>query len=116
MLRGGLVIQALGFGLLPLVSEPWHAYALLAFDALDPERIVVRLGPPPVAPDASQRLYCTCAPVWDYTGQEVSRVGLFGHGADDRPILTDLHRGVWDLARRISMRLGYLPPALEGTA
>jgi DNA-binding IclR family transcriptional regulator len=85
-------------------------------EVADPERIVVRLGPPPVAPDASQRLYCTCAPVWDYTGQEVARVGLFGHGADDRPILTDLHRGVWDLARRISMRLGYLPPALEGTA
>jgi DNA-binding IclR family transcriptional regulator len=85
-------------------------------EVADPERIVVRLGPPPVEPDASQRLYCTCAPVWDYTGQEVARVGLFGHGADDRPILTDLHRGVWDLARRISMRLGYLPPALESTA
>ena len=53
-----------------------------------------------------QRLYCTCAPVWDYTGQEVARVGLFGHGTDDRPILTDHHRGVWELARRISMRLG----------
>jgi DNA-binding IclR family transcriptional regulator len=85
-------------------------------EVADPERIVVRLGPPPVEPDASQRLYCTCAPVCDYTGQEVARVGLFGHGADDRPILTDLHRGVWDLARRISMRLGYLPPALESTA
>jgi hypothetical protein len=81
-----------------------------------PERVVVRLGPPPVELEASQRLYCTCAPVWDYTGQEVARVGLFGHGADDRPILTDHHRGVWDLARRISMRLGHLPPALESTA
>ena len=82
----------------------------------DPERVVVRLGPPPVEPDAMQRLYCTCAPVWDYTGQEVARVGLFGHGTDDRPILTDHHRGVWELARRISTRLGYLPPALESTA
>ncbi len=81
-----------------------------------PERAVVRLGPPPVAPDTSQRLYCTCAPVCDYTGREVARVGLFGHGADDRPILTDHHRGVWDLARRISLRLGHLPPALESTA
>ena len=72
--------------------------------------------PRPPAPDAAHRLYCTCAPVWDYTGQEVARVGLFGHGADDRPILTDHHRGVWELARRISLRLGYLPPALETSA
>ena len=85
-------------------------------EVADPERVVLRLGPPPVAPESSQRLYCTCAPVWDYTSQEVARVGLFGHGPDDRPILTDHHRGVWDLARRISMRLGYLPPALESTA
>jgi hypothetical protein len=85
-------------------------------EVAEPERVVVRLGPPPVEPEASQRLYCTCAPVWDYTGQEVARVGLFGHGADDRPILTDHHRGVWDLARRISMRLGHLPPALESSA
>ena len=81
----------------------------------EPERVVVRLGPPPVEPDAVQRLYCTCAPVCDYTGQEVARVGLFGHGADDRPILTDHHRGVWELARRVSVRLGNLPPVLEST-
>ncbi len=85
-------------------------------DVAEPERVVVRLGPPPVEPDAVQRLFCTCAPVWDYTGLEVARVGLFGHGADDRPILTEHHRGVWELARRISLRLGYLPPALESTA
>jgi DNA-binding IclR family transcriptional regulator len=71
---------------------------------------MVRLGPPPMEPDAMQRLYCTCAPVRDYTGNEVARVGFFGHGADDRPILTDHHKGAWDLARRISMRLGHLPP------
>jgi hypothetical protein len=81
-----------------------------------PERVVVRLGPPPVEPDAMQRLYCTCAPVRDYSGHEVARVGLFGHGPDDRPIMTDHHRGVWELARRISMRLGHLPPTLESTA
>jgi DNA-binding IclR family transcriptional regulator len=82
----------------------------------EPERGVVRLGPPPVEPEAAQRLYCTCAPVCDYTGHEVARVGLFGHGSDDRPILTEYHRGVWELARRISMRLGYLPRAIESTA
>lgn len=82
-----------------------------------PEATVVRLGPPPVEPDAMQRLFCTCAPVRDYTGQEVARVGVFGHGADDAPILTEHHRGAWDLARRISMRLGHVPHnALESTA
>ena len=82
-----------------------------------PEATVVRLGPPPVEPDALQRLFCVCAPVRDYTGQEVARVGVFGHGADDRPILNDHHRGAWDLARRISMRLGHVPAsALESTA
>jgi hypothetical protein len=85
-------------------------------EVAEPERVVVRLGPPPVQPDAVQRLFCTCAPIWDYTGLEVARVGLFGHGADDLPILTEHHRGVWELARRISLRLGYLPPALESTA
>lgn len=82
-----------------------------------PEATVVRLGPPPIEPDALQRLFCTCAPVRDYTGQEVARVGVFGHGADDGPILTEHHRGAWDLARRISMRLGHVAAsALEGTA
>lgn len=82
-----------------------------------PEATVVRLGPPPVEPDALQRLFCVCAPVRDYTGQEVARVGVFGHGADDGPILNEHHRGAWDLARRISMRLGHVPPtALETTA
>ncbi len=82
-----------------------------------PEATVVRMGPPPMEPDALQRLFCTCAPVRDYTGQEVARVGVFGHGADDRPILTEHHRGAWDLARRISMRLGHMPAgALESTA
>src|SRR5688500_12308158 len=82
-----------------------------------PEATVVRLGPPPVEPDAMQRLFCTCSPVRDYTGQEVARVGVFGHGGDDAPILTEHHRGAWDLARRISMRLGHVPHnALESTA
>lgn len=87
-----------------------------ASELTKPEATVVRLGPPPVQPDALQRLFCTCAPVRDYTGQEVARVGVFGHGDDDAPILTEHHRGAWDLARRISMRLGHLPPPLESTA
>ena len=86
-------------------------------DVQKPEATVVRLGPPPVEPDALQRLFCVCAPVRDYAGHEVARVGVFGHGANDRPILNEHHRGAWDLARRISMRLGHMPAAtLESTA
>jgi DNA-binding IclR family transcriptional regulator len=55
-----------------------------------------------------QRLFCCCAPVFDYSGREVARVGVFGHGPDDRPILGVHNRGAWELARHISMRLGYL--------
>jgi hypothetical protein len=73
-----------------------------------PEAALVRMGPPPMEPDALQRLFCTCAPVRDYTAQEVARVGVFGHGPDDGPILTELHRSTWELGRRISMRLGHL--------
>lgn len=80
------------------------------------ESLVLRLGPG-ATPAGTQRLLCTCAPVRDYTGQEVARVGLFAHGGDDRPLYTEHHRGAWDLARRISMRLGYLPSSvLEETA
>jgi MFS family permease len=34
VLGTGLVIQAIGFGCLPLVSHPWHAYALLGFEGV----------------------------------------------------------------------------------
>ncbi len=79
-----------------------------------PERAVLRLGPPAAPGDAAQRLTCACAPVRDYTGQEVARVGLFSHGPDEGTMLSEHHR-VWDLARRVSVRLGWLSP-LESTA
>jgi DNA-binding IclR family transcriptional regulator len=86
-------------------------------DVARPESGLVRLGPPPVEPDALQRLFCTCAPIRDYTGREVARVGVFGHGPDDGPILVEHHAGAWELARRISRRLGHLPGVgLETTA
>jgi hypothetical protein len=86
-------------------------------EVASPEAAVVRFGPPPAEPDAMQRLFCTCAPVRDYTGAEVARVGVFGHGGSDAPILTEHHRGAWDLARRISLRLGHIPSsALESSA
>ena len=49
----GLVIQAFGFGLLPLVSEPWHAYVLLAVEGIgsaafwpSQSTLISRLTPP----------------------------------------------------------------------
>jgi MFS family permease len=34
VLGAGLIVQAAGFGMLPLVRSPWHAYALLAFEGI----------------------------------------------------------------------------------
>ncbi len=63
---------------------------------------------PDAGSDGAQRLFCCCAPVFDYSGREVARVGVFGHGPDDRPVLGIHNRGAWELARHLSMRLGYL--------
>jgi IclR family transcriptional regulator, KDG regulon repressor len=65
---------------------------------------------------AAQRMCCACAPVFDYSGREVARVGVFGHGPDDRPIAGIHNRGAWELARHISMRLGYLSAVAMGVA
>ena len=80
------------------------------------EHVVARLGPSGSS-QSQQRLICTCAPVFDYTGREVARVGIFRHAADDRPIVTEHNKEAWDLARHISMRLGHVPaPSLTGAA
>ena len=61
-----------------------------------------------------QRLICTCASVHDYTDRDVVRVGVFAHSSVDGPILTEHNHGAWELARLISMRLGYWPGAPIG--
>jgi DNA-binding IclR family transcriptional regulator len=75
-------------------------------------------GPAPLArlgraPDVADphRLLCVCAPVHDYTGREVARVGLFEHAADDGALERAHRPAVIGLAQRISMRLGHLPAA-----
>ncbi len=89
---------------------------MTAADVRRGEQPLLRLGLPPAA-GPLQRLYCTCAPVHDYTGREVARIGVFGHGPDDRPIVSEHNRGAWELARHVSMRLGYLSAAaIEDTA
>ena len=66
----------------------------------------------PEAPEGPHRLCCTCAPVHDYTGREVARVGLFAHRSEDGVLSTDFHRACRELARQISVRLGHLPAAM----
>ena len=84
-------------------------------DATAADEVVVRLGPPTISSDA-QRMVCTCAPVFDYTGREVARVGLVTHAADERTFAGAAPRAAWELARLISLRLGYLPATAEAIA
>ena len=82
-----------------------------ARDVARSEDVIARFGPPLSPGESGQRLICTCAPVYDYTGHEVARVGLFGHGPDETPIRDEHNAGAWEVARLISMRLGYLSTA-----
>jgi len=86
-----------------------------ARDAADTQAIVVRLGAPGSTADA-QRMLCTCAPVSDYTGREVARVGVFTHGPDEQTFVPGAPRAAWELARQISQRLGALPEASAAIA
>jgi DNA-binding IclR family transcriptional regulator len=79
-------------------------------DAAQPERIAVRFGTA-AQPVPIPRLLCTCAPVHDYTGRLVARVGVFAHSADERPFAADQTANAMELARLISLRLGHLPAA-----
>jgi IclR helix-turn-helix domain len=76
-------------------------------DAIDPDHVAVRFGE--VAASPIQRLLCTCAPVHDYTGRQVARIGVARHAADERPFANEQTGAAMELARRISMRLGHLP-------
>ena len=77
--------------------------------AARPAGRIERLGP--VDAGGPHRLCCTCAPVLDYTGREVARVGLFAHQSDDATLDTDFQQACRELARQISVRLGHLPAA-----
>lgn len=76
-------------------------------DTSAPDRILRRLGSTGVVPG----LECTCAPVHDYSGREVARVGVFLHGADDAEFARMHPPAAWELARLVSLRLGHLPAA-----
>lgn len=70
--------------------------------------LVVRFG---VESGAPPWLACTCAPIVDYSGQEVARVGVFGHVPEDAALRAEGARQARELARMISLRLGHLPTA-----
>ncbi len=86
-------------------------------DAAQVDRIALRFGKPaersevnPSAPPM-QRLLCTCAPVHDYTGRQVARVGVFAHASDEHPFASAQTAAAVELAWLISVRLGHLPGA-----
>jgi IclR helix-turn-helix domain len=85
-------------------------------DAEQADRIALRFGPPEATSVPLQRLLCTCAPVRDYSGREVSRVGVFVHAATEQPFALDQTAAAMELARLISVRLGYLPGFLSDAA
>jgi hypothetical protein len=82
-------------------------------DVSQVDRIAVRFGAPAAEQPgrAVQRLLCTCAPVHDYTGRNVARVGVFVHAAEERPFSTEQTGAAAELAHMISLRLGHLPAA-----
>jgi hypothetical protein len=86
-------------------------------DAAQVERIALRFGRPQerreadTPPPPLQRLLCTCAPVHDYTGRQVARVGVFAHAADEQPFASTQPATAVELAWLISVRLGHLPGA-----
>ena len=77
-----------------------------------------RLGafPPAGTERAGLHLGCTCAPVIDYAGREVARVGLFAHDLPDATLTRSCRAEVGELGRLISLRLGgtLAPPAGHG--
>jgi DNA-binding IclR family transcriptional regulator len=83
-------------------------------DAAQPDRIALRFGPPERAAAPLQRLLCTCAPVRDYTGREVARVGVFAHAPAEQPFGSEQPAAARELARLISMRLGYVAEPTVG--
>jgi len=76
-----------------------------------------KIGPPSAEGDGLQRLLSTGAPVYDYTGREVARVGIFRHhGTHDPAAALEHARAGWELARLISMRLGHIASSVAATA
>ena len=82
-------------------------------DAAQADRIAVRFGRP--APSQMQRLLCTCAPVYDYTGRQVARVGVFDARGRRAAVLARADRPPrWNWRGCISLRLGHLPAPSSG--
>jgi DNA-binding transcriptional ArsR family regulator len=76
-------------------------------DAVEPDHVAVRFGDS--GPSQIQRLLCTCAPVYDYTGRQVARIGVARHAGDERLFSNEQTGAAMELARRVSLRLGHLP-------
>ena len=80
-----------------------------AAEAPDAGSLVQRFGDQAVT--AVPVLACSCAPVRDYAGREVARIGVFAHADDERDLVGRGQRQASELARLVSLRLGHLPAA-----
>jgi len=80
-----------------------------AAEAADAGSLVQRFGDQAVT--AVPVLACSCAPVRDYAGREVARIGVFAHADDERDLVGRGQRQASELARLVSLRLGHLPAA-----
>ena len=98
-----------GFIAIPLAGEVTYIWSSGTDEATMRTVYGKKIGPPSAEGDGLQRLLFTGAPVHDYTGREVARVGIFRHhGAHDPATALEHARSSWELARLISMRLGHL--------
>jgi hypothetical protein len=73
-----------------------------------------KIGPPALDGDGVQRLLNTSAPIHDYTENEVARVGVFGHSPHEHTTVSARQKDAHELARHISMRLGFMSPGVLG--
>jgi DNA-binding IclR family transcriptional regulator len=82
----------------------------------EPRRLGPARTPAAGAERAGQHQACTCAPVIDYAGREVARVGLFAHDLPDATLTRGCRAEAGELARLISLRLGgtLAPPSGPG--
>jgi hypothetical protein len=106
-----------GFVAIPSAGEVTYIWSTGADEVTMRTVYGKRMGPPSAAGDGLQRLLSTGAPVYDYSGREVARVGIFRHhGADDATTAHERSRSSFELARLISMRLGHLASPVAVTA
>ena len=97
-----------GFIAIPEVGEVTYIWSSGADEVTMRTVYGKKMGPPSADGDGLQRLLSTGAPVYDYSGREVARVGIFRHPTQNPAVALEHGRSRGELARLISMRLGHI--------